>query len=107
MILRAPRPGHGGNYEPRRHCTPPRNRQHIAPEPPPPLNPPNYPGELIGLWESRPCWICTEEGKGGYGPCSHREPVIDMAEIEGFTARRIWQENRLRALAMRDWQQAI
>lgn len=55
-----------------------------------------FDAELLGAWAMRDCFIC-----GKRGACQHREPDVDMALIEAFAARRIFQENRLRCLQVR------
>lgn len=33
-------------------------------------------------WESRPCWICKENGKDNpYGRCAHRQPEAESVAV--------------------------
>jgi len=37
---------------------------------------------LYAIWQSRACYICRE-----YGECNHREPRVELAELEAFAHR--------------------
>ena len=61
----------------------PAQRALEASPPCPPVVPPKMPWDMLyAIWQSRACYICRE-----YGECNHREPRVELAELEAFAHR--------------------